>query len=183
MVVVFVGLPIAIVLFKRWIKTEKGRYKWHSILLKIPVINVIITKAAVARFSRMFASLMAAGVSIVEAIEATASAIGNAVIEKELRDCSKAVEAGGELSEELKKSKHFPPIVAQMLAVGEETGKTDEVILKIAEFYEEEVDAAVAGLSSVIEPIMIIVLGVMVGTVAISVFAPIAQLSSNVNGG
>lgn len=179
---VIVGVPILVIVVRRYIKTEKGRYRWDSLLLKIPVVDVIITKAAVARFSRIFASLMGAGVSIVEAINTTAAAIGNAVIEKELLDCSKAVEAGGELSIELRKSKHFPPIVSQMLAVGEETGQTDEVILKIAEFYEEEVDIAVATLSSVIEPVMIILLGTMVGVIAISVFAPIAQLSTNVNG-
>jgi type IV pilus assembly protein PilC len=177
-----VGVPLAIYLIRRYIKTEKGRYRWHYLILKIPVVNVIITKAAVARFSRTFASLMSAGVSIVEAIDTTAGSIGNAVIEKELRDCSKAVEAGKELSAELKKSEHFPPIVAQMMLVGEETGKTDEVILKIAEFYEEEVDLAVNTLSSVIEPVMIILLGTMVGIIAISVFVPIAQLSTNVSG-
>lgn len=179
---VLVLLPIAIVMFKRWKKTPKGRYTWHSILLKVPVIKVIITKTAVARFSRIFASLMGAGVSIVEAIETTAGAIGNAVIEKELLNCSKAIQAGGQLSTELAKSPHFPPIVAQMMAVGEETGQTDTVIIKIAEFYEEEVDAAVGALSSVIEPVMIVVLGGMVGMIAVSVFGPITQISSNSSG-
>ena len=175
---VLIGVPIAVFFLRRYIKTEKGRYKWHSLILRIPIVKVIITKAAVARFARIFASLMSAGVSIVESIDTTAGSIGNAVIEKELRDCSKAVEAGHELSAELKKSKYFPPIVAQMLSVGEETGKTDEVILKIAEFYEEEVDIAVNTLSSIIEPVMIILLGTMVGIIAISVYAPIAQLGS-----
>lgn len=178
-----VGAPIALVFFNRWRKTPKGRYKWHSLLLKIPVIKVILTKTAVARFSRIFASLMGAGVSIVEAIETTAGAIGNAVIEKELLDCSKAIQAGGQLSVELAKSPHFPPIVSQMMAVGEETGQTDTVIIKIAEFYEEEVDTAVGALSSVIEPVMIVVLGGMVGLIAVSVFGPITQISSNSSGG
>jgi type IV pilus assembly protein PilC len=179
---VIVGLPLAIVLFRHYIKTEGGRYKWHSFLLKLPVIKVIITKTAIARFSRIFASLMSAGVSIVDAIDTTAGAIGNAVIEKELLDCSKAIQAGSQLSKELQKSKHFPPIVAQMMAVGEETGQTDTVILKIAEFYEEEVDTAVGALSSIIEPVMIVVLGGMVGLIAVSVFGPITQISSNVQG-
>jgi type IV pilus assembly protein PilC len=177
-----VGLPVIVVLFRRYTKTAKGRYKWHSLLLKIPVIKVIIVKTAIARFSRIFASLMGAGVSIVDAMETTAGAIGNSVIEKELIDCSKAVQAGSPLSAELQKSKHFPPIVAQMLAVGEETGQTDTVILKVAEFYEEEVDTAVGALSSVIEPIMIVLLGGMVGLIAISVFGPITQISTNVHG-
>lgn len=179
---VFVGLPVALVLFRRYIKTERGRYQWHSFLLKVPVIKVLITKTAIARFSRIFASLMGAGVSIVEAIDTTAGAIGNAVIEKELLDCSKAIQAGSQLSTELQKSKHFPPIVSQMLAVGEETGKTDTIILKIAEFYEEEVDTAVEALSSVIEPIMIVLLGGMVGLIAISVFGPITKTETSAGG-
>lgn len=176
---ILVGLPIAFILFRRYIKSERGRYKWHSFLLKVPVIKVIITKTAIARFSRIFASLMGAGVSIIEAIETTAGAIGNAVIEKELLACSKAIQAGSQLSTELQKSEHFPPIVAQMLAVGEETGQTDTVIIKVAEFYEQEVDAAVGALSSVIEPVMIVALGGMVGLIAVSVFGPITQISTN----
>lgn len=177
-----IGVPLVVYMLRRYIRTEKGRYRWHALILNIPVVKVVMTKAAVARFARMFASLMSAGVSIVEAIDTTAGAIGNAVIEKELLDCAKAVEEGHELSAELRKSEHFPPIVAQMLAVGEETGKTDEVIMKIAEFYEEEVDAAVSALSSIIEPLMIILLGVMVGVIAVAVYAPIAQMSTATGG-
>lgn len=174
-----VVLPVLIIMFRRFIHTPGGRYKWHSLLLKIPIIKTILTKTAIARFSRIFASLMGAGVSIVGAIETTAGAIGNAVIEKELLDCSKAIQAGSQLSVELEKSKHFPPIVAQMLAVGEETGETDTIVLNIAEFYEEEVDTAVGALSSVIEPVMIVVLGGMVGVIALAVFGPITQLSTS----
>lgn len=179
---VLVGLPVFVVVFKRYTKTKRGRYQWHSLLLRIPVVKVIITKTAIARFSRIFASLMGAGVSIAQAIDTTAGAMGNAVIEKELLDSSKAVQAGSQLSAELAKSPHFPPIVAQMLAVGEETGQTDTVILKIAEFYEQEVDDAVGALSSIIEPVMIVVLGGMVGLIAISVFGPITQVSTSASG-
>ncbi len=179
---VVVGLPAIFILFRKYIKSTKGRYQWHSFILRIPSVRNIIVKTAVARFSRTFASLMSAGVSIVDAIETTAGAIGNSVIERELLSCSKAVQSGSPLSTELAKSKHFPPIVVQMLAVGEETGQTDEVILKVAEFYEQEVDTAVAAISSIIEPVMIILLGGMVGIIAISVFGPITQLSTSVNG-
>lgn len=178
-VAVLVIAPAAITLFRRYIKTEAGRYQWHSLLLRMPIVKTILVKTAIARFSRIFASLMGAGVSIVSAIETTAGAIGNAVIEKELLESSKAIQAGSQLSAELAKSKHFPPIVAQMMAVGEETGQTDEVVLKVAEFYEEEVDAAVAAISSVIEPVMIVVLGGMVGLIAVAVFGPITQLSTS----
>lgn len=175
-------VPLAIVMFRRYIRTPNGRYKWHSFILKIPVIKVIVTKTVIARFARIFASLMGAGVSIVDAINTTAGAIGNAVIEKELLACSNAIQAGSQLSKELQKSKHFPPIVAQMLAVGEETGQTDTVVLKVAEFYEQEVDTAVGSLSSVIEPVTIILLGGMVGVIALSVFGPITQLSTSASG-
>ncbi|HET8671088.1 MAG TPA: type II secretion system F family protein [Candidatus Saccharimonadales bacterium] len=179
---IIAAVPIILFLFRRYIKTPKGRYQWHSLLLRAPIVKTIIVKTAIARFSRIFASLMGSGVSIVSAIETTAGAIGNAVIEKELLESSKAIQAGGQLSAELQKSKHFPPIVAQMLAVGEETGQTDTVVLKVAEFYEEEVDAAVGALSSVIEPVMIVVLGGMVGLIAVAVFGPITQLSTSPSG-
>jgi type IV pilus assembly protein PilC len=174
-----VGLPVAFILFRRYIKTPSGRLHWHKLLLKVPIIKTLIIKTAIARFSRIFGSLMGAGVTIVSAIETTAGAIGNAVIEKELLNCSQAVQSGSQLSTELAKSKHFPPIVAQMLSVGEETGETDTVVLNIAEFYEEEVDASVAALSSVIEPVMIVVLGSMVGVIVMAVFGPITQISTS----
>lgn len=177
---VIIVLPIALILFKRYIKTEKGRYVWHSIVLKLPIVKVLITKVAIARFARTFSSLMGAGVSIVESINTTAGAIGNAVIEKELTDSAQAVQSGEQLSTRLEKSKHFPPLVSQMLAVGEETGQTDQILLKIAEFYEEEVDAFVAALSSIIEPMMIVVLGSIVGVIAASVFGPISNISTNI---
>lgn len=176
---VVVGIPVLVTVFRRWKKTPKGRYTWDSLLLKVPVVKIIIVKTAIARFSRIFASLMGAGVSIVEAINTTADAMGNAVIEKELKDCSKAIQSGGQLSKELEKTEHFPAIVAQMMAVGEETGQTDKVIIKIAEFYEEEVDTAVGAISSIIEPVMIVVLGGMVGLIAVSVFGPITQIESS----
>jgi type IV pilus assembly protein PilC len=177
-----IGVPLLVYLLRRYIKTKNGRYQWDSLLLRIPVVGTIITKTAIARFARIFASLMTAGVSIVSAIETTAGAIGNAVIEKELLDCSKAIQDGSQLSIELAKSKHFPPIVSQMLAVGEETGKTDEIILKVADFYEDEVTEAIGAISSVIEPVMIVVLGAMVGLIAISVFGPITKAETSVSG-
>ncbi|MBP9738565.1 type II secretion system F family protein [Candidatus Saccharibacteria bacterium] len=175
-----VGLPIFIVVFKKYTSTPKGRYVWHSVLLKTPIIKTLNTKVAIARFARTFSSLMGAGVSIVQAINTTAGAIGNAVIEKELLDSAKAIQSGEQLSAQLEKSKHFPPLVSQMLAVGEETGQTDQILIKVAEFYEEEVDTFVGALSSILEPIMIVVLGSIVGVIAASVFGPISNISSNI---
>ncbi len=175
-----VGIPLALFLFKRFIKTPKGRYAWHSFLLKTPIIKVLITKVAIARFARTFSSLMGAGVSIVQAIGTTAGAVGNAVIEKELIESAKFIEGGEQLSSRLEKSKHFPPLVSQMLAVGEETGQTDQILIKVAEFYEEEVDTFVGALSSILEPVMIVVLGAIVGVIAASVFGPITNISTNI---
>ncbi len=175
-----VVLPIAFVMFRRYTKTKSGRYKWNKLLLKTPIIKIMITKVAIARFARTFSALMGAGVPIVAAINTTAGSIGNAVIEKELLDGAKAVQAGQQLSAQLAESKHFPPLVSQMLAVGEETGQTDEILVKVAEFYEEEVDAFVGALSSIIEPLMIVVLGAVVGVIAASVMGPLSQLSQNI---
>lgn len=178
---VFIGVPLLIIIFRRWKKTPTGRYKWHSFLLRVPAVKTIITKVAIARFARIFSSLMAAGVPIVDAINTTAGAMGNAVIEKELLDSNKAIKEGSQLSKELAKTAHFPKMVTQMLAIGEETGQTDTIIVKVAEFYEQEVDTAVASISSIIEPAMIIILGGLVGLIALSVFGPITKISSGVH--
>ena len=123
---------------------------------------------------------MTAGVSVIETIEITAKAIGNSVIEEELMNAAKEVANGKQLSDPLSKSETFPPIVSQMLAIGEETGQADTILLKIADFYEEEVDAAVEGISSILEPLLIVVMGGMVGLVAASVLGPIGNLSSQI---
>jgi type IV pilus assembly protein PilC len=166
--------------FLRYIKTPKGKYQWHSFLLRIPVLKVIIIKIAVSRFARTFASLTSAGVTVLDALQVTGGAIGNKVIEKELIEAANEVRAGKPLSEPMGRSKVFPPIVAQMLAVGEETGQIDTILVKVAEFYDEEVDTVIDSLSSIIEPVMIIVLGSIVGVIAASVMGPIASLSQNV---
>jgi type IV pilus assembly protein PilC len=124
----FVVLPIVVFIGRRYIKTPNGRYIWHSILLKIPIVKVLIVKVAIARFARTFSALMGAGVPIIKAITTTAGAIGNAVIEKELTNSAKAIQAGGQLSQQLEQSKNFPPLVSQMLAIGEETGQTDQIL-------------------------------------------------------
>lgn len=168
------------VMLKRYIATPKGKYRFHAFLLKVPIIRTIISKIALARFARTFASLMAAGVAVLDALEVTGSAVGNKVIEAELKEAAKEVKNGKQLSQPLAKSKLFPPIVSQMIAVGEETGQIDVILLKVADFYEEEVDATIDALSSLLEPIMIVFLGAMVGMIAISVMGPISSLSQNV---
>ncbi len=165
---------------RRYIKTEKGKYQLHGLLLRTPILKTIIIKIAIARFSRTFASLMSAGVGVLDALEVTGGAIGNKVIEAELEEAAKQVKNGKQLSVPLSKSKHFPPIVSQMLSVGEETGQIDTILVKVADFYEEEVNVMIDGMSALIEPLMIIVLGSIVGLIAASVMGPIASLSKNI---
>jgi type IV pilus assembly protein PilC len=171
---------IAGIYILRYIKTPAGKFKFHALLLRIPIVKTIILKIAIARFSRTFASLMGSGVSVLDALEVTGAAIGNKVIEAELVAAAKEVKNGKQLSEPLSHSPHFPPIVAQMLMVGEETGQIDTVLVKIADFYEEEVTVLIDGLAAIIEPIMIIFLGAGVGLIAASVMGPIANLSKNI---
>lgn len=179
--VLIIGLMVVTIFFiRRYIKTPKGRYQFDHLMLKLPVLKTVITKIAIARFARTFASLMSSGVSVLDALEVTGGAIGNKVIEKELVEASKNVRNGRQLSESLSKSPYFPPIVSQMLSIGEETGQTDTILIKVADFYDEEVDAMIDGLSSLIEPIMIIILGGAVGLIAASVMGPIASLSQNI---
>jgi type IV pilus assembly protein PilC len=182
MVLLIIGIVVAVIVFRKPLKAFKNRHLYfvHSVLLRVPILKVFIIKVAIARFSRIFSSLMAAGVTVLTSIETTSAAIGNKVIEKELMEASKKVRNGMQLSAALTDSKIFPPIVSQMLAVGEETGQIDVILVKVAEFYEEEVDAFVAGISSIIEPLMIIVLGGMVGMVAASVFGPLSSLTQSI---
>ncbi len=175
----FVGLVIAL---RRYIKTPKGRRRFHRLVLKFPAINGIIRKVVVARFARTFSSLNGAGVSIIETLTVTAHALGNTVYEDALLAAVDDIKNGQQLSKVLEDGGLFPAIVSQMLAVGEETGQTDVVLIKVAEFYEEEVDAAINSIASIIEPVMIVVMGSVVGIIAISVMGPIASLSQNIQG-
>ncbi|MGC1177443.1 MAG: type II secretion system F family protein [Candidatus Saccharimonadales bacterium] len=180
LVLILIILVVAGIYLLRYIRTPTGKYKFHALLLRTPVVKTIVLKVAIARFSRTFASLMTSGVSVLDALEVTGAALGNKVIEAELEAAAQEVKNGKQLSEPIGRSKHFPPIVAQMLLVGEETGQIDTVLVKIADFYEEEVTVLIDGLAAVIEPVMIIFLGAGVGLIAASVMGPIANLSKNI---
>ena len=176
-------LPVVaagIYMLTRWLKTPPGKKIFHTLILRLPMINTIITKVAVARFARTFSALMGAGVAVLEALNVTSRAVGNVVYEKLLTDAAEEVKNGKTLSSVIEKYDLFPPIVAQMLAVGEETGQTDTVLVKVADFYEEEVDVAIDGVSSIIEPVMILIMGTMVGLIAASVMGPIAGLAQSI---
>jgi len=180
--VLFPVIGVGIFLLLRYIKTPVGKMQFHTIILKIPGIKTIIMKVAVARFSRTFSALMGAGVAVLEALSVTAHAVGNKVYEKAILDAAEAVKNGDQLSAIIEKNPLFPSIVSQMLSVGEETGQTDKVLVKVADFYEEEVDVAIDGLSAIIEPVMIVIMGSMVGLIAASVMMPIAGLANQIKG-
>ncbi|MFY9228082.1 MAG: type II secretion system F family protein [Candidatus Microsaccharimonas sp.] len=164
----------------RYVRTSKGKRQFDTLVLKIPGIKKIIMKVAVARFSRTFSALMGAGVAVLECLEVTSRAVGNTLYQDALREAAREVKNGQPLSAVIDRNPLFPAIVGQMLAVGEETGQTDTVLIKVADFYEEEVDLAIESISSIIEPAMIVVMGSMVGLIAASVMTPIAQLSQNI---
>jgi type IV pilus assembly protein PilC len=178
--IVFPLLAVGVFFLIRYTRTQKGKKLVHTLALRVPGIKSIIMKVAVARFSRIFSALIGAGVPVLEALDVTAAAVGNIVYEEALKDAAKAIERGDTLSSVIEKNSLFPAIVPQMLAVGEETGQTDTVLVKVADFYEEEVDVAIEGLSSIIEPVMIVFMGGMVGVIAASVMLPIASLSQSV---
>lgn len=178
--VILIGLVAVFFITNRFLRTDKGKRTLHSLLLKTPVLKNIIIKISVARFSRTFASLMGAGVSVVEALSVTAGAVGNVLYKDTIDESIDQIKNGKQLSETLQDSPLFPDIVSQMLAVGEETGKTDTVLIKVADFYEEEVDVVLEGLSSIIEPVMIVIMGSMVGLIAASVMGPIASIAQNI---
>ncbi|HET9850165.1 MAG TPA: type II secretion system F family protein [Candidatus Saccharimonadales bacterium] len=173
---------VGIAYLRRWTKTPTGAYKYHSFLLRIPVFGKIIAKIAVARFARTFSALMGSGVSVLDALEITGKAVGNKVIQKELVTIAEKVRNGQPLGKQFAEAQYFPAIVGQMISVGEETGNIGDILVKVADFYDEEVDVVIDSLSSLIEPLMIIVLGSLVGLIAASVMGPIANLSKNVGG-
>lgn len=162
--------------YKRYSKTEKGRKKIDAILLKLPVFGIILKKVAIAKFSRTLGTLIKSGVPILQALETVAKTSGNKVIEEIIINSMQSIREGGKISEPLKKSDVFPSMVVQMIAVGEETGSLDNMLFKIADFYDQEVDSAVKGLTSMIEPIVMVFMGVVIGFIVIAMFIPMFQM-------
>jgi type IV pilus assembly protein PilC len=162
--------------FKAYYGTDKGRHVVDAMLLKAPVLGNILRKIAVARFCRTLSTLIASGVPILDGLEITARTAGNSVVEDAVMVTRTSIERGETISAPLKQTGVFPPMVTQMIGVGEATGALDTMLSKIADFYEEEVDTAVAGLLTLLEPIMIAVLGVIVGGIVISMYMPIFDL-------
>ena len=165
---------------RQWYKTEQGRYQIDKIMLKTPVIGPLLRKIAVARFCRTLGTLLASGVAILDSLDITAKTSGNAIIEEAIMEVRKDVEGGKTIAEPLSRTEQFPPMVCQMIAVGEQTGAMDTMLSKIADFYEDEVDAAVAGMMALIEPVMISILGVVIGTIVIAMYLPMFSLISQI---
>lgn len=157
---------------KALINTEKGRFVWDSMKLKMPIAGSIIQKMAVARFTRTFGTLVSAGVPILSALDIVADTAGNTVVAKAVKGTASAIKEGETIAKPLSESPVFPSMVVQMIAVGEETGALDTMLVKIAEFYDEEVGTAVDGITSIIEPIMMATLGVIVGGMVIALYLP-----------
>jgi type IV pilus assembly protein PilC len=174
---VLVAIAVAI---SRYHKTYRGRRVLDGLLLKIPVIGMLLRKIAVARFCQTLSTLTSSGVPILDGLEITAKTSGNAIIEDAVMAVRKSVEDGRSVSEPLGETKVFPPMVVQMINVGEQTGALDQMLSKIAQFYEEEVDAAVTGLMKLIEPLLITILGAVIGTIVAAMYLPLYSVLTQI---
>ncbi len=170
------GLILGIIAFTYWIRTESGRATFDAGLLKAPIIGNLVRKSSVARFTRTLGTLLSSGVSILEALEITAKTAGNVVIAKAIRKSVMSIAEGDTITGPLKESGVFPPMVTQMISVGEETGGLDDMLSKIADFYDEEVDDAVSALTSIIEPVIIVLMGIVIGAIMVAMYLPMFDI-------
>jgi type IV pilus assembly protein PilC len=174
--VVFFGIIGGVFGFRKWIASEEGRKQWDAIKLKVPIFGKLVRKTALARFSRTLSALVRSGVPILESLDIVAETAGNHVVATAVRETQAAVKRGDPLSKKLEEHPVFPPMVVQMMAVGEETGALDEMLDKIADFYDQEVEATVDAMTSLIEPLLIVVMGVCVGGMIISLYLPMFNI-------
>jgi type IV pilus assembly protein PilC len=175
--IVFPAIAIGIFSFLRWKKTERGKDLWQRLILHIPFqIGDVIQKVALARWSRTFSGSVSAGVPMLQAIKLTGDTAGNVVIEKSMEDVYASVKRGGSLSGPIEANAIFPPMVGHMVAVGEDTGQLEQMLSKVADFYEAEVDAKVKALTALIEPLMIVFVGGIVGFIVISMYLPMFSI-------
>ena len=180
-VLVIIVVSVAIAAFHRYKKSPAGAYAWDRFCLKFPVTGMLTRKIAVGRFASTFAQLIRSGVPILRALESVAAATGNLVLGKILLDSRAVVERGEPLSNALRASKEFPAVLVHMLSAGERTGKMDEMMKRIADFYEDEVSTQLSGLTSMIEPLLMVFLGVIIGGIVLCMFLPIFKMHELVN--
>ena len=176
-------MALIVIAGQRYYTTYSGKVRIDGLILKIPVFGAVIQKIIIARFSRTLGTLLTSGISILEALDITARTAGNMVIQNALLDCRKAVQEGNTLVDPLKRANLFPSMVIQMVGVGEQTGELDQMLQKLADFYEEQADAAIADFLTLIEPLMIIFLGGIIGGIVISMYLPIFSLIGKLAGG
>jgi type IV pilus assembly protein PilC len=175
-----IGIAAALYGLRRYYATYRGRRVIDGFVLKLPILGMIMRKIAVARFCRTLATLTSSGVPILESLDITARTSGNAIVEDAILEVRRSVEGGKTIVEPLRDSKIFPNMVVQMIGVGEQTGALDTMLNKIADFYEEEVDTAVAGLVKLLEPVMIFILGVIIGGIVIAMYLPMFTLINKI---
>lgn len=178
---VLFAMGAVVVAIRSYYQTDQGRMNMDRLLLRLPVVGDLLRKVAVARFSQNMAILLSSGVPILDGLAITARTAGNKVVEKAIMDSRVSISQGKTVAEPLRESKIFPPMVCQMVAVGENTGGLDTMLRKVAELYEEEVDDAVANLTALMEPMIMVVLGVILGGLVISMYLPIFQMGSLVS--
>ena len=171
-----IAAAFMVVIFKKYISTEKGRYRLDKIMLNLPIFGIIIRKMAIAKFSRTFSTLVKSGVPILSALDIVGATSGNKIIAEAISNAEESIRQGEAIAQPLAACKVFPPMVVRMVSVGEQTGKLDMMLTKIAEFYEEQVEAAVGGLTSLIEPLVIAFLGTIIGSIVIALFLPILKI-------
>jgi type IV pilus assembly protein PilC len=175
------GVAGAVVAFRRWKGTDAGRGQWDALRLRIPMkIGDIVQKVALARWSRTLSALTTAGVPLLQALEITGQTAGNKVVEKAMSDVIESVKRGGTIADPLKDAAVFPSMVVHMVGVGEETGALDEMLSKIADFYEDQVAAAVKALTSILEPVMLVFVGGIVGFIVISMYLPMFKVYDSI---
>src|SRR3954453_12162998 len=179
---ILIGVGAAIVIsFKKWKRSEWGRPQWDRFRLRVPMkIGDIVQKVALARWSRTLSALVSAGVPLMQALDITGKTAGNDVVEQAMKGVIESVKSGGTIADPLKASPAFPTMVTHMVAVGEETGSLDTMLSKIADFYEDQVDAAVKSLTSILEPVMIILVGGIVGFIVISMYLPLFKVYDSI---
>ncbi len=178
---IVVGLVAGVVAFRQYYRTDGGRHVIDRLVLRLPILGMIMRKIAVARFCRTLSTLISSGVPILDGLDITARTAGNAIVEDAILTTRKSIERGETVSAPLKETGVFPAMVTQMIGVGEATGALDTMLGKIADFYEEEVDTAVAGLLTLMEPLMIAFLGVVVGGIVIAMYMPIFSMISKLS--
>jgi len=183
--IIFIAAAIVAMVFglRSYYATDNGRHTIDRLLLRFPILGQVFRKIAVARFTRTFATLLASGVAILEALDITARTAGNAILEDTVYQIRRSIEEGKTIADPMKQSNFFPAMVTQMVSVGETTGELDAMLVKIADYYEEEVDVIVANLLTILEPFLMVVLGIIVGGIVISMYMPLFKLIQTLSGG